>query len=195
MKFVHTALPTAEPVSLAEIKRQVRVDASDDDQELSAMIAAAREVVEQQTRRQLMQATLRGYLDRFPTFCGPIEIPLLPITDVTLVSYYDANGEVQSLDSSTYYADIVSDKSPGRLMLVSGQTWPTTQTGRPNAVMVDFDAGYTTVPDAAKHAIKLLVAHWYNNREAVGQVGREVALAFGALIQQLQWTGLAGVSD
>jgi hypothetical protein len=39
----------------------------------------------------------------------------------------------------------------------------------------------------AKHAIILLAAHWYWNREAVGRVGDEISLGYNSLITRLKW--------
>jgi hypothetical protein len=43
--------------------------------------------------------------------------------------------------------------------------------------------GFSDV-EGLRAAIKLLVGHWYENREAVGTVGAEVALAVESLIWQ-----------
>lgn len=58
-------------------------------------------------------------------------------------------------------------------------------------------AGWMTVAlpadalPAVKMAIKLLVGHWYENREAASEVRIEDApLAFGALIAPLRWVGV-----
>lgn len=44
------------------------------------------------------------------------------------------------------------------------------------------------VPDEARLAMQLLIAHWYQNREAVGQVGGPTALAVESLLYQC-WPG------
>jgi uncharacterized phiE125 gp8 family phage protein len=65
--------------------------------------------------------------------------------------------------------------------------WPLTQPGKSKAVSVDFVAGYgptpATVPALLKQAICLLVGHWFENREAVGNVGGEVAFAVDSILK------------
>ncbi len=58
--------PTAEPVSLEEAKRHLRVDGNDEDVDILGLITAAREQAERHTRRQLLTATWDLKLDRFP---------------------------------------------------------------------------------------------------------------------------------
>ena len=46
MALVLTAVPAAEPISLADAKAHLRIDGSDEDALLTALIAAARMFVE-----------------------------------------------------------------------------------------------------------------------------------------------------
>ena len=57
----------------------------------------------------------------------------------------------------------------------------------PNNVAVIYTCGYgstqAVVPDNAKHAIRMLVSHWYRNREAASELPfREVPLTVDALL-------------
>ena len=54
----------------------------------------------------------------------------------------------------------------------------------PNAVTVRFVAGYTSVPAGIKAAMKLLIGHWYKNREAVnvGNIVNVMPLAVESLL-------------
>jgi len=52
-------------------------------------------------------------------------------------------------------------------------------------VKVNYVAGYgaaTAVPQTIKQAMLMLIAHWFENREAVGTVGGPVELATKALL-------------
>ena len=103
--------------------------------------------------------------DRFPTF---FELPRPPASAVATIKYLDVNGDQQTLDSSVYTTDFLSE--PARIVLASNQSWPTTD-DTINAVEVNYTAGYgsatSDVPGPLKHAIKFLGAHWYENREPV----------------------------
>lgn len=58
--------PAEEPLSLAEAKLHLRVDFSDEDALISALISAARQAAETITARQLVTARWKYILDAFP---------------------------------------------------------------------------------------------------------------------------------
>ncbi|MEP2164192.1 MAG: head-tail connector protein, partial [Nisaea sp.] len=58
--------PALEPVSLADVKAHLRVDASDEDALLTAAIVSARVHVESATRRVLIEQGWRIYYDAWP---------------------------------------------------------------------------------------------------------------------------------
>ena len=58
---------TSEPITLAKgSKRFLRVDHSDDDTLISALITASRQMCEEYTRRILVTTTVDEYFDKFP---------------------------------------------------------------------------------------------------------------------------------
>lgn len=181
--------PASEPVSLDEAKAQCRVSGTDEDSYLTALIAVAREKVEIDSERALISQTRRMWLDEFPT-CGYqiVDIPLKPLTALTSVQYIDTEGNWQTFSSTKYVADLVS--SPSRIQPVYGQIWPLTLPLTPNAVKITFTCGAASaaaVPAMAKHAMKLLIGHWFENREAVGKVPAEIAIGYQSLIQGIKW--------
>jgi len=58
--------PAIEPLSLAEAKAFLRVETSDDDDVIGALIAGARIHVEAQTRRALITQSWRLAIDAWP---------------------------------------------------------------------------------------------------------------------------------
>lgn len=178
--------PASEPVSVSEAKLHLRVDGADEDTLISGLITAARQYVEDYTQRALITQTWRLLLDEFPNG-DTIHVPLPPLQSVNSVTYYDEDGALQTLPTTDYHVD--PESAQGRVVLTDGKCWPTTQT-RPNAVTIEFVAGYgdaASVPQAIKQAILLLVAHWYEHREAVvigtsGNVAKEAAFAVDALL-------------
>jgi hypothetical protein len=58
--------PETEPVSVAEAKAHLRLDADDDDATVAALIQAARQHVEKTCRRGLVTQTWELVLERFP---------------------------------------------------------------------------------------------------------------------------------
>ena len=50
---------------------------------------------------------------------------------------------------------------------------PTTELFGVNPISVTYTAGYTNLPASLRQAMLMLIAHWYNNREAV-QIGSRI---------------------
>lgn len=181
--------PAEEPLTLAEAKAHLRVDASNEDDLIAALIVAARELAETRQRRALVTQTWDLTLDRWPYGGGyydrairqmgpgsplwlpntgqlPIELPRPPLQSVTSIAYVDPEGNSQTLDPSAY---VVSTGTPGRIAPAYGLTWPSIR-NQIDAVTIRYVAGYgaaSAVPKATKQAILLLVGHLYENREAV----------------------------
>jgi uncharacterized phiE125 gp8 family phage protein len=156
-------VPAEEPLSLIEAKNHLRVEAPEDDALIAALIAAARDQLEGETSRQLVTATWRLSLDCFPAV---IRLPISPVQSVSSIQYLDANEVLQTLSASVYVVD--TDRKPARIAPAYGEVWPTTLP-QINAVKVTFVAGYGTpaaVPESIKEALKLMIGHWYENREA-----------------------------
>lgn len=182
--------PASEPVTLAEAKARLRVDTSDEDADITLLIAEAREAAEAECGCQFMAATWALYLDSFPGYaaypCIPgttpvptggvfdaaIRLPRPPCQSVISVKYYDAAGVQQTLSGATYFVAVAG--FPARLVPVPGQWWPPTQWGRPEAVEIRFVAGYPTaadVPAVARAAILEIVAHRWANRGDESKLG------------------------
>ncbi|MFN9743031.1 MAG: head-tail connector protein [Acidobacteriota bacterium] len=174
--------PAAFPVTLAEAKAQCRVDHADDDAILNRLIAAATSYLDARAgvlNRCLINQTWELTLDAFPP--DEIQIDLGPVQSIVDVNYDDPSGAAQSLVVTSYILDAASPTA----WVVSQDDWPATIEAV-NAVRVRFIAGYggtsAAVPDAIRHAILMLVSHWYENREAVGQPQAELPMAVTALL-------------
>jgi uncharacterized phiE125 gp8 family phage protein len=159
--------PGAEPIATADAKAHIRVDISDDDTYIGTLIKAARVAAEMITNRTLITTSLRLTYDRFP--CR-IKLLYGPIQSVTHIKYYDTAGVQQTLSASNYQVDTESD--PGRIVVAqTAAAWPSLQSGKINAVEVEYVAGYGTaganVPQDIIHAMMLMIGHWYENREQV----------------------------
>jgi len=175
----------SQPVTLAEAKAQCRVLSNDEDIYLEGLIAAATAHVEKQTGRAILPQTWRLTLDRF---VDEITLPQSPLRSVASVTYLPPVGAAQTLASSVYTVDTTS--TPGRIVLAPDQDWPETLDSV-NAVVIDYDAGYTTAPAPLKHAILLLAGHWFENREAVnmGNITSELPMAVNALLTNFRAYG------
>jgi len=184
--------PSSEPVTLAELRAQLKSDSTDDDTYVSALGVAARESVESFTRRALMLQTLlltrRSFYDKDAPRsllrelgcrrAGPlsVQLPRPELHDVEWVKYYDTDNVLQTLDASKYH--IVTDEISGRIELAYGESWPDVYS-RPDAVQIQYIAGWETaddVPQALKLAIQQTVVDWYELRGS---------LALGTIVNKL----------
>ena len=167
--------PSIEPVTLAEAKAHLKVDTTDDDALITALIAAARARAEWHTGRALVTQSWTLWLDAWPEV---IAIPLPPLQAVASVTTYGRDDAAHVLDSASYFVDAAS----GRIALNEGHA-PPTDLRRLNAVAVAFTAGYgdaeADVPALLKEAILELIAFLYENR---GEAPAELPLDCLALL-------------
>lgn len=174
--------PPVEPLSLADMYGQCRLDPEDsppthpDDDLLQRCITAARVHCEERTRRAFVQQTIRLSVDAFPRSCySYIELLRPPLIEVQSVQYYDVDNELQTVDSADYFT---TDDLVPRLMFVTTFGFPCTY-HRNDAVRITYVVGYppegsppddyiANIPATLKQAMLLLAADLYENRE--GQI-------------------------
>ncbi len=115
--------PANEPVSLADIRTQCRVDSfnTSDDDFLLGEITAARENIEHVWDRALVSRRLKLTLDRFP-FDTVLYLPQPPLQTIESIKYVSLTGSLTTVDPATYRFDETTD--PGRLVPAYGQFWP-----------------------------------------------------------------------
>lgn len=180
--------PTAEPVSLAEVKEQVKLETADQDGLITGYLLAAREACEKYTGRTLAQRTYDLSLDfAWPRHCGflEIELPKPPKISVTSVSYVDTNGATQVLSGSAY--QLTERNGFGLIVPAYGQSWPAVRC-QYDAVTVRYIAGYGAVPngfpESIRQAIMLMVANFDANREPVvtGTTATELPMSVRSLL-------------
>lgn len=171
--------PAAEPVTLAEARAHLRLDGTEENPLVEALIAAARAALEAETRRAFVTQSWRLTLDDWPA--DLVRLPLAPVAAVTAVKVASLSGAMLPIDPGFYETDLAGE--PPRLAAKRGQAWPMPAT-RLAGIAVDFTAGYGTaadVPPPLKQALLLLVAHWFENREPAGS-GNELPRTITALV-------------
>ena len=161
--------PEGDVLALADAKAQCRLETTftDDDTLLTDLIQAAEAMIDGPNGIGVALLTQQWTLalDWWP-FDG-LRLPLTPFQSLDQVQYVDLSGALQTLDPATYVVDDIS--SPARFCRAWGAYWPPV---RPQfgAVRITFTAGWTEaadVPQDLKQAAKLLISHWYQNRDAV----------------------------
>jgi uncharacterized phiE125 gp8 family phage protein len=162
--------PAVEPLSLDEAKAYLRVAHADDDTVIAALIASAREHVEAQTRRGLITQTWRHKRDAWPAD-GRIAVLPAPLQTLAAARVYDQDGAAQAIDVESFVLDTIA--APGT---ISFPPWSAPPPGRAyGGIELDIVVGYgdaaSDVPAPLKLAIRLLLAHWYENRGVVTAEG------------------------
>jgi uncharacterized phiE125 gp8 family phage protein len=181
--YLKTA-PTTEPLSSTEAKLHLRVDASDEDTLITALITAARQHVENIAGRALISQTWVALFEEWPK--DHFELPMAtPLVSVSSVKYTPDGGVETTLSSSVYYANTVA--YVGNVSLADDQAWPTDTLRTQNPISVEYvcgNANAAAVPSAIKAAMLLHIGHLFENREAVniGNTVNELPLAYEALI-------------
>jgi uncharacterized phiE125 gp8 family phage protein len=187
----------SEPVSLAEAKRHLQFDpdtAHADDSLIEALIMTARLECEAYQGRSYLTQTRTMILDKFPK-AREIEIPYPPLQSITSLVYKDSSRVTQTVsyaddespstpifEDDTYLIDI--DSQPGRLILKTDQSWPSTA-NEAAAIKITYVAGYgdtiADVPRNIRQAILMRVADLYENRGETDD-NPQLSKAFEALL-------------
>lgn len=177
--------PVTEPISLDEAKLHLRVDHCDEDYLIASLISAARRNVETFMRRPVISTKYRLTIDRFPGYGLPsfiqnelaafvadwsdliMRLPVGGVTAIDSIKYIDTSQVEQTLSSSNYILD--ASEQPARIAPAYNKAWPATL-AQIAAVKIEFFAGYASpsvVPKDIIAALKLMLGHLYENREAV----------------------------
>jgi uncharacterized phiE125 gp8 family phage protein len=135
MNLERIVQPAALPLDIAAARSQVRQDVSIDDADLDAYMRAARRFAETGCNRTLIATRYRLTLDEFPD--DVLKLEFGPVLKVVSITYVDAAGDWQTVDSAVYVVDL---GSVTRIALATGQSWPTADS-RIGAVRVTYDAG------------------------------------------------------
>jgi uncharacterized phiE125 gp8 family phage protein len=179
MRLKRTAEPATLPVTLAEAKAQCRLLEDDEDDLIDGLIAAATAMVEDYLGRSLVQQTWQLTLDGF---ADRIILPRGPVTSVSSLTCLDAAGAAQNVAGANWLFDNSGD--PQAIVRQPSGSWPVPGAFA-NPIVITYVAGYAAVPASIKHAILMLVANWFTNRETLltGTIVAEMPFSTMALLE------------
>lgn len=164
MTYALITPPGAEPLTLAEVKEHLRLDANDEDTLLGSLIRTARDHLERETALCLVTQSWRLYLDRWPRD-GIVRIARSPVQAIENIRIHDAEGTPVDVPLEDHLLD--GEGRPARLWLRNAP--PPAQAV--NGIEIDFRAGYgeagTDVPDTLKRAMLLHVGHMFAFRGVI----------------------------
>ena len=179
-------------VATEEARQHLRIDHTDDDAYIAALVAAATAWIDgadgwlgrclgPQTwdlkldgvwwdRRQ--PAPLDSpWWQRHGFGSGwALRLPLPPLLEVVSIKYRDPANAEQTYDAANYVVSGVGASHGGTVSLATGAAWPSVSNGR-EAMTVRFRAGYEAgdppgpaVPAPIKHAVLLMTERLYEDR-------------------------------
>lgn len=184
--------PAAQPVELLEAKTHARVDYDDDDVLIQSLINAAVDLLDGDgvLGRAMIEQTWAQWVSQSP---GLVNLRMGPFISLTAVQYYDASGTLADAAVSDF--EIRKNCDFVTIVPKDGSSWPGAQS-RPDAIKITYTAGFGAsgedVPQGIRHALLMLVAHWYRSREAASvRDMSDVPMAVAALINRhrVGWYG------
>ena len=171
---VQTA-PSVEPITTAEAKTHLRVTTSASDTYIAALVTVARRRVESLTGRALVDTVFDFTTDALE---NRIRLPRAPVSAVTHVKLRDSDGIETTVSSSVYGLSLEDEVAA--VVLDDDESWPVTDLRSWDPVAIRFTAGYgvaaSDVPEDIRHAVKLLVGHYFENREPIAHGGTVSAI-------------------
>ena len=178
-----TVAPSADSVSLSEMKSWMKVDIDDDDELIQSLIIAAQESAEKYLKRALVTQTWTLTIDSgqsslanglgdgfyelpvtalYADLPREYDLPYKPIQSISSVVTYDTSNA-----SSTYSADnYFLDTANGRLVLNDTAVLPSSLRARASMV-ITYVAGYakpSDIPQSVRTAIMMHVQRMYDER-------------------------------
>lgn len=145
------------PVSVAEVKAQLRVETDDDDALLSSYIATATDKLDGWHGTLGKCLMTQSWRATYARLCGApwgLRLPVCPVQSVAEITYYDASGAVQTLDPALYC--LSSRIGMAYITPVHGAVWPETQI-RDDAVSVVVSAGYGGQDDVPRPICQAII--------------------------------------
>lgn len=184
MRLTRTVDPAELPISRDEAKLYCRVEHDEEDTLIDSLIAAAVDYLDGPSGilgRAIIQQQWLLELDAWPS---RLALPIEPVSSIT-VQYLDKLGAETDVPENQF---VIIDAPSARTVLewVEGFQAPElSNTCYP--VKISITAGFgaaTDVPEGIKVAIKMMVGHWYDNRETVvlGVSVAELPMAVNALL-------------
>ena len=175
--------PSSEPIAQSVAKTFLKVDTSDDDTLITNLLIACTNSAQEYTNRFFIATTIKMIAD---TWKDTETLLKSKVTSIVSIQYYDVDDSIQTLSTSVYGSDLVSQ--PARIFLKPNQSFPQLSE-RKGAVEVKYvvgQAGSDEVDDAIKQAVLLQIGNLYQNRQSVvtGTIATELPMNAKFLLDQ-----------
>lgn len=184
--LTRTSSPSGLAVSLDEAKNHLRVSGTDQDDPITLLIEASTEKLERDINRGILSTTWQQAMYCFPAEGGKIDLMMGMNTNVSSITYVDADDVTQTLDPALY------SYSQGRGCVFSvnaGEGWPEVSSNDVgDKVFINFSCGVTDegcVPRMFKQAILLEVGRTYFDPAQENQANTDNGKSYEMLVRKL----------
>lgn len=191
-----TAPPSSEPVTLQEAKLYLKIDHDAEDDVITQIIVASRDIAERYLQLALITRGASVFYDAWPvtdqtpwwdgmregvatTATSDITLSLSPLQNVSAIKIHNDSG-FDTISPALYYVD--NADVPGRIVFKSTASLPA-PVRVANGIEFSFTAGYgdnpEDIPPSIRQGILKLVAYLYTHR---GDDADQAIAASGAQI-------------
>lgn len=156
------AEPGSEPVSLAEAKEFLSIDADEDgfDTLLTGLITSGRERVEEELGIRLVGQSV---LLRCDDWSDLEQLPIGPVSGIEHLKFEDAAGSQSTVDAAQY--EMTGAKLDRGIRPTVGNAWPRSLRQAEGAIEVRLTVGYDTLPKPLWTAVLQIAAALFEHRE------------------------------
>lgn len=155
-------------VSLEEAKAQLRITDDLENDIIERAVLAVQGLLEPPDGWLGRALTQSQYRLELPCLADEIVLPAPPLVQVDTVQYRASDGSLNTVSDDLYR---VTDGDQARIVRAEGKSWPTIGSDAPDAVVIEFTAGYgpehTAVPAAIKQWILYQVASITDIRQPI----------------------------
>ena len=191
MSLLYTTIAAAvnNAVSVDDCKLDLRIEHAIDDALILSYINAASKYAREVVGRRLISETIKYSIK---DFCGVLELPFTPVSEIVEIQYFDADDVSQTLSITDFYLYNFDNKT--ELVFKADVVIPSVFDRR-DGVNISFITGFgansSDIPATITRAIRLLVAHWYENRSStiVGFAVNEIPMGVESMLssERIGW--------
>jgi uncharacterized phiE125 gp8 family phage protein len=173
--------PTTTPVTYEEAVAHLRVDADDEEELIRLYIDAATAYLDGYYGVLGRALVTQTWVQKYDGWSARMYLPVFPVASVSSVSYLNSAGTPTTVTATDYA--LYTDDCGDYVEFDQAFSFPTTSAESGPKITITYVAG-GTVPVAIKHAMLLLIGHWFACRETVnvGNITSELPLTTNALI-------------
>jgi uncharacterized phiE125 gp8 family phage protein len=173
---------TSTPVSYEEVVNHLRVDADDEEELIRGLIDAATAYFDGYYGVLGRALVTQTWVQKYDGWDATLHLPVFPVASISSVTYLNTSGGSSTVTSTDY--QLLTDECGDYVAFDQAFTYPSLSVETGPHVTVTYVAGtaVTSVPAAIKHAMHMLIAHWFEHRETIGEVGGEIKFATSTLI-------------